>query len=55
MNLEQMYAEVKEEGFSWREAVLMTDLQVVELTKEEADEVWKDSPNDPVWRKRYGV
>ena len=53
MTLEQMYSEVKEEGFSWREAVLMTDLKVVELTKDEADAIW--FANDPMWGTRYGL
>ena len=56
MTIEEKYAAIQSEGFSWKEASLLVDMKVEALSEDEAKEKWTVFQGLPaMWRKRYGL
>ncbi len=56
MNIEEKYAAIRSEGFSWKEASLLASMKVEALSEEAARKKWTPFMGLPsMWRKRYGL
>lgn len=56
MTIEEKFANILADGFTWRESVLLTDLNVEVLNENEARETWNAyAKSDPILRRRYSL